>query len=110
MKSIVRRTGRGAESSFTDFAAKTPPSALASCVKRVPDDVAFAGQAKFIKKIDTSRAGAVLVPPEATSEMINLVRVENPQLAFIKVLSLHFPYFSRNPLCSIFPVGVLGIL
>ena len=41
MKPIVRRTGRGAESSFAGFTAKTPPSALASGVKRVPDYIAI---------------------------------------------------------------------
>lgn len=71
-----------------------------------PEDVTFAGQAKYIKVLDTSRAGAVLVPPGVTNETKNLVQVENPQLAFIRVLSLFHP--PRRLPRGIHPKAVIG--
>lgn len=55
------------------------------------DEITFAGQPKFLKKIDDTDAGAVIVPKNFQSPTKNLVRVDNPQLAFIKVLNLFHP-------------------
>jgi UDP-3-O-[3-hydroxymyristoyl] glucosamine N-acyltransferase len=71
-----------------------------------PDHITFAGQAKYIKQLDTSHAGAVLVPLGTSCETTNIVRVKNPQLAFIKVLSLFHPP-SRLP-AGIHPKAVIG--
>ncbi len=56
-----------------------------------PDDITFAGQAKYIKQIESSPAGAVLVPMDVACKGKNLVRVKNPQIAFINVLGLFHP-------------------
>ena len=56
-----------------------------------PDHITFAGQAKYIKQLETSSAGAVLVPMDVACEGKNLIRVKNPQIAFINVLSLFHP-------------------
>ena len=61
------------------------------------DEITLAGDAKFLNKIDSSKAGAIIVPqklkvsPEIKSIKINLVIVNNPQVAFAKVLSVFFP-------------------
>jgi len=71
-----------------------------------PDHITFAGQAKFLKQLGTSSAGAVLVPLGTSSETVNVIRVKNPQLAFTKVLSLFHPP-SRLPL-GIHPAAAIG--
>jgi len=71
-----------------------------------PNDITFAGQAKYIKKLDASSAGAVLAPMNVSCETANIIRVKNPQLAFIKVLTLFHPP-SRLP-GGIHPAAVIG--
>ncbi len=71
-----------------------------------PNDITFAGQAKYIKKLDASSAGAVLVPMNVSCETANIIRVKNPQLAFIKVLNTFHPP-SRLP-GGIHPAAVIG--
>jgi UDP-3-O-[3-hydroxymyristoyl] glucosamine N-acyltransferase len=55
------------------------------------DDITFASQSKFLKKIDETDAGAVIVPQNFQSPTKNIVQVDNPQIAFIKVLNLFYP-------------------
>lgn len=55
------------------------------------DEITFAGGTKYLKKIDEMDAGAVLVPLDFQASKKNLVRVDNPQLAFITVLNLLHP-------------------
>ena len=55
------------------------------------DEITFAGNAKFLKRIDETSAGAVFVPQDFQAGTKNLVKVNNPQLAFIKVLNLFHP-------------------
>jgi len=71
-----------------------------------PDDITFAGQAKFISRLEASSAGAVLVPTGVSCEGKNLVRVKNPRIAFIDVLLLFHPP-SRLPK-GIHPSAVIG--
>ena len=79
---------------------------VASFEKAGPDDITFAGQAKFVKRLGDSTAGAVLVPLNAVCETKNLIRVKNPQIAFIKILSLFHP-LPRLPM-GIHPAAVIG--
>jgi len=88
------------------------------------DDITFAGQPKFLKRIDETDAGAVIVPRNFQAPMKNTVQVENPQIAFIKVLKLFYPvlkpdpgisqdaYIGRSFICgqdvSIAPFSVIG--
>lgn len=53
-----------------------------------PDDITFAASANYKKRIDETRAGAVIVPLEVRQSKKILVRVENPYLALAKVSTL----------------------
>ncbi|MGD8980002.1 MAG: LpxD N-terminal domain-containing protein, partial [Desulfobacterales bacterium] len=55
------------------------------------NEVTFASQSKFLKKIDETDAGAVIVPQNFQTPTKNIVQVDNPQIAFIKVLNLFYP-------------------
>ena len=61
------------------------------------DEITFAGQPKFLKKIDETEAGAILVPRRFQAPTKNTVRVENPQIAFIQVLKLFYPVLKPDP-------------
>ncbi len=81
--------------------------AAASFEKAGPDDITYAGQNKYLKNLDASTAGAVLVPPNVSSPGgVNIIKVKNPQLAFIKVIALFHPP-SRLP-GGIHPAAVIG--
>jgi UDP-3-O-[3-hydroxymyristoyl] glucosamine N-acyltransferase len=88
------------------------------------DEITFAGDAKFLKKIDETDAGAVIVPRDFQASTKNILRVDNPQLAFAMVSNLFysplkpkpgissFSYIGKNFLCgreaSIAPFVVIG--
>ena len=88
------------------------------------DEITFAGNAKFLKKIDKTDAGAIIVPRDFQASTKNILQVDNPQLAFAKVLNLFHPplkpepgissysYIGKNFLCgreaSIAPFAVIG--
>ena len=96
----------------------------ASFEEATGDEITFAGNAKFLRRIDETGAGAVIVPRDFQAAAKNLIRVENPQLAFIKVLNLLHPpskpepgisssaYIGKNFICgkdvSITPFVVIG--
>jgi len=61
------------------------------------DEITFASQSKFLKKIDETDAGAVIVPQSFKTPAKNIVQVENPQIAFIKVLNLFHPALKPDP-------------
>ncbi len=69
------------------------------------DEITFAGNAGLLKKINRTLAGAVIVPKkiQTSSEDIikDLILVDNPNVAFTKVLALFYPpsnpaYFTGN--------------
>jgi len=76
------------------------------------DEITFAGDAKFLKKIDETDAGAIIVPRDFQASTKNILKVDNPQLAFAMVLNLfYFPlkpepgissysYIGKNFLCG----------
>ncbi|MBW2090294.1 MAG: UDP-3-O-(3-hydroxymyristoyl)glucosamine N-acyltransferase, partial [Deltaproteobacteria bacterium] len=49
------------------------------------DEITFAGHAKFLKKIDKTEAGAIIVPRDFQASAKNILQVDNPQLAFAMV-------------------------
>jgi UDP-3-O-[3-hydroxymyristoyl] glucosamine N-acyltransferase len=55
------------------------------------DQITFADGAKFIKRLQESRAGAVIVPSHVKVDDINLVQVDNPKIAFSRVIELFHP-------------------
>lgn len=54
-------------------------------------DITFAGDAWFLKKIEETGAGAVIVPRDFSKSSKNMIQVNNPKVAFIKVLNLFYP-------------------
>ena len=87
-------------------------------------DITVAGNAKFLKKIDSCNAAAVIVPPNIEAPGHNLVQVDNPMVAFAKVLQFFHPPvrppegihpraeigrdFKYGPGVSIGPMAVIG--
>jgi len=61
------------------------------------NEITFASQSKFLKKIDDSHAGAIFVPQNFQTSRKNIVQVDNPQIAFIKILNLFHPALRPNP-------------
>jgi len=70
------------------------------------DEITFAGQSKFLKRIDDTNAGAVIVPKGFDAGTKIIVQVDNPQLAFIKVLNLFYP--AAKPSFGISPDAYIG--
>lgn len=61
------------------------------------DEITFAGTLKFLKKIDETGAGAVLVPRDFQGTEKNILQVDNPQVAFTKVIDLFHPPLKPDP-------------
>jgi len=70
------------------------------------DEITFAGDAKFLKKIDETDAGAVIVPRDFQASTKNILKVDNPQLAFAMVLNLF--YFPLKPELGISSYSYIG--
>lgn len=70
-----------------------------------PGDLTLAGDQKYLARLQETGASAAIVPLEATSAEKSLLRVENPKLAFARLLSLFHPrsFLPRgiSPLASI---------
>jgi len=59
------------------------------------DEITFAGSTGLLKNIDQTGAGAVIVPKKFKASEKELVLVDNPNVAFTKVLAFFYP--SSNP-------------
>ena len=70
------------------------------------DEITFAADAKFLKKLNATSAGAVIVPRDIDSAEVTLVQVENPQVAFAKVLDRLHP--TVRPQGGIHPGATVG--
>jgi UDP-3-O-[3-hydroxymyristoyl] glucosamine N-acyltransferase len=53
--------------------------------------ITFAGSAKYLKRLNETRAGAILVPHAYHGEDSRAIRVRNPQLAFTQLVRVFFP-------------------
>jgi len=69
-------------------------------------DVTVAGSAKFIKKISGCNAAAIIVPPNIQAAGCNLIQVQNPMVAFAKVLQFFHPPVQPPP--GIHPRAEIG--
>lgn len=70
-----------------------------------PDRITFAGGRKFLERLSETRAGAVIVPRGVSEEGRRLVLVDNPSLAFARVMArFHAP----KVLSGIHPTAVIG--
>ena len=69
-------------------------------------EITYAGSVKFLKRIETSKAGAIIVPKGFEAKAFNLIGVENPQVAFAKVLQhFHPPLKKRYGLNAPYHIG-----
>ncbi len=53
-----------------------------------PNDITFADNARLLKRINETKAGAVIVPLDFQSSSKNIILVDHPRVAFAKVLKL----------------------
>lgn len=70
------------------------------------DEITYAGTDRFLKKIDETGAGAVIVPRSFRSESRDLIKVDNPQVAFARVLGHFNP--PERPSETISPAAHIG--
>ncbi len=59
------------------------------------EDITFADRPAFLKQIDDTRAGAVIVPRSFGTPNRNLIQVDNPRLAFADIVGRFLP--PRDP-------------
>ena len=71
------------------------------------DDITFADSPKILKQVSETKAGAVIVPKKFQQEVAtNLIKSDNPRLAFAKIMNLCFP--AALPSESISPKAFIG--
>jgi UDP-3-O-[3-hydroxymyristoyl] glucosamine N-acyltransferase len=81
---------------------------LAAADDAGPADLTFFGNAKYLKKVRESQAGAVLVPLDMSEELPQaVVRVENPSYAFSQLLEAFSPPVVE-PDPGVHPSAVIG--
>jgi UDP-3-O-[3-hydroxymyristoyl] glucosamine N-acyltransferase len=66
-------------------------SGVAGLADAGPRDVTFIEGSRRVQAAAASRAGAFFVPPELELSGRNLIRVDNPRLAFAEALALFHP-------------------
>ena len=69
-------------------------------------EVTVADSAKFLKKMADCKAAAILVSRDVSDKDHNLVQVDNPMVAFAKVLQYFHP--PAKPRGAIHPGAVIG--
>jgi UDP-3-O-[3-hydroxymyristoyl] glucosamine N-acyltransferase len=88
------------------------------------DEITFVDSAKLVKKISETKAGTVIVPMDVEAASNNIVQVENPRVAFAKVMKYFYAaskpksginasaHIGENLICgkevSIAPFAVIG--
>ena len=70
------------------------------------EDIAFAENAKLLKRIGETAAGAVIVPKDFDGGQKTLLRAENPKVAFARVLEIFYP--KKRPPAGIHPDAIIG--
>ena len=63
------------------------------------DQITFAADAKYLRRLDDCHAGAVIVPLKTNPAEVDLIKVANPQLAFAQLLAYFHPV--RRPASGI---------
>lgn len=78
-----------------------------------PSEVTFLSNPKYRRKLATTRAGAIIVSPEAGAPVppdrpvsLGLLRAENPYLAFAKALEIFSP--RTKPVSGIHPTAAIA--
>jgi UDP-3-O-[3-hydroxymyristoyl] glucosamine N-acyltransferase len=77
-----------------------------------PDQITFLSNPKYVRQLETTRAGAVIVAPEVNAPGRNLLVSENPYLAFAQALELFYqpprPEPGVHPKADVAPSAILG--
>jgi UDP-3-O-[3-hydroxymyristoyl] glucosamine N-acyltransferase len=71
-----------------------------------PDEITWAGSARFLKKIGTSMAGVIIVPIDFCDTSHNIIQAANPELAFAGILNHLYP--ALKPTGGISPSACIG--
>ncbi len=72
--------------------ARQPIHGVASLAEAQETDLSFFGNSKYLPELKTTRAGAILVPPDLPISFSGTaIAVENPSLAFSQVMSHFLP-------------------
>ncbi len=71
-----------------------------------PNDITYASNKKYLKSIDKCQASVLIVPKACPDIPRVLIRVENPQLAFAKVLKVF--YAPPKPIALIDEKAIVG--
>lgn len=81
---------------------------VASVDRAGPDDVTFVVNERYAQRLGSRRVGACLVSPTTALEANGtaFIRVENPELAFTRLLDLFHP--ERIPEPGIHPTAIVG--
>ena len=69
-------------------------------------EITVAGSARFLKKMGDCNAAAILVPRDINDKDHNLVQVDNPMVAFAKVMQFFYP--PAQPRDAIHPRAEIG--
>jgi UDP-3-O-[3-hydroxymyristoyl] glucosamine N-acyltransferase len=87
-------------------------SGVASLDEAQPGQISFIATPKYLRKLETTGASAIIVSKEVTTAGKPLICVANPQLAFVKITSLFFdqPYQPGgiDPVARVSPTAQLG--
>jgi UDP-3-O-[3-hydroxymyristoyl] glucosamine N-acyltransferase len=70
------------------------------------DEITFADSAKYCKNLDTTGAGAIIVPRDVEGGAQNIVQVGNPKVAFAKLMTVFYP--PATPESGMSPTAVIG--
>ena len=89
-----------------------------------PGEIAFVANPKYVKFLDTTKASAVIVAPDVQQSKKPLIKIDNPYLAFVKIVTLFSAaardYFGVSPHafvhpearvdeeCAIYPFAYIG--
>lgn len=77
-----------------------------------PDQITFLSNPKYVRQLETTRAGAVIVAPDVDAPGRNLLVSDNPYLTFAQALELFYqppcPEPGVHPKAVVAPSAVLG--
>jgi UDP-3-O-[3-hydroxymyristoyl] glucosamine N-acyltransferase len=65
------------------------------------DQITYAGNAKYLKQLEETHAGAILVPEGVEQAKTTLILVKNPRIAFNRVAELFLPRSRPKPGISV---------
>ncbi len=100
MKSTIRKsTAQIAQHIGCDLLGDTEKiiSGVAPFENSTPNDITFASDADYLKKLDKTQAGAIIVPEsfkgaeDIVAKGVSLFSAKNPRLAWARVMQLFYP-------------------